>query len=799
MINSGFDNNVNKLIYCDSGSCTTTVAASGYYLSYDGKGVIQCTSSNKCYNQTVTSFRYFINAGAVATSKIIIQCYSGKCSIITPNIGYYITHTSSILINCTSRSQCSEINVSDGYYPSGYKGTAVTKYIIHCLNFGGNISCGLEATSVGLYVSNDSNILVDCDENECHTIIATNGIFRSATSSINAKIKRDENGVDMVVYDNLQKRSPVYNLISCDAESCRELNIAELAVIPLCTFSNNKCYITNEYAMTNTATTTLTAGGFCTNSDRSKLYFATDTIVVESNVIGSSSSTFIYTTTNSNCLEVSKLYKSYYYTVGSNIYHLDDNRITQIVNTGYYFINVIENTLASGRNIDEYNGSNVKIYKCNGTSCTVIDKLKTISYFADVNKKIIKYDPEIMKYSFAYSKDIICIYSDNTCVPKYDLEKREFCITYLGELVLTTGDIKSRESGGCFKSNGIETNIYGYSQYLYKMDRFSATMIDNTAYYIVTKSTNYTAEYKDYYNKPKNIVIYGCIKKNCDIYSPKEKIYYYDNVSKSMYKLEDGVWKAPEKGGYAYISISPNEAYIYKFSIKLNEIHIEKKVTTGFYYTVDKEMYECSNNDCQTISDSGYVFTNNGEIYYCEYDSEELEETVCKIQSCVIGQYYYIDNYYYRCDSGNVLNIMTSKYCVYSAKYIINFPTILSDDYPSKVRYAVDKIARNNNSTATFKTGRNYLPVVPAVYTNCTYNFEDREASFDLLCVRNYVTFNKFDEAEICSVSNMGYVVCTDDSDNPKKCNPSSAIRSIHIPLTYIIIFIITTITVLYI
>jgi len=233
--------------------------------------------------------------------------------------------------------------------------------------------------------------------------------------------------------------------------------------------------------------------------------------------------------------------------------------------------------------------------------------------------------------------------------------------------------------------------------------------------------------------------------------------------------------------------------YIYKFSIKNNLIVLESKVNTGFYYTVDKEMYECTNTDCQPITDSGYVFTNSGEIYYCEYDSEELEETVCKIQSCVTGQYYYIDGYYYRCDSGSVLNLMTSKSCVYSAKYVINFPTILSNDYPSKVRYAVDKIARNNRSTATYKRGRNYLPVVPAVYTNCTYNFEDKEPNFDLVCVNNYVTVTRNNEAEICSIGNMGYVYCSDDSDNPNKCNPSSAFRILNNPILHILIAIITS------
>ena len=795
MLNAGYDNYSNKLIACHAGNCQTVVANVGYYLDYERKGVIYCTSSVKCSYVAVSNFRYFLNAGANLTSKRIIYCNFGSCSVITPSVGYYITYSPSILINCVSRSECSEMSVSEGYYPSPYTG-----YIIHCLSNNDNVNCGLESTKPGAYVSNESKVLVLCDENECKTMQAAVGTYISARTNSGVKVKRSKNGMDLIVPEegeegggHLQKRDSTHNIIICDLESCRELGTSELALIPICTFANNVCYITTDYANQMYATTTLMAGGYCTNLERSKLYFATDTIVVESNVIGSSSSTYVHTTTSTNCLEVSKAYKNYYFTSGSNIYHLDDSRITLMVDVGYYFININDNTLASGRNIDEYNNPNTKIYKCNGQVCSIIDKLSTDAYFADVNKKIIKYTAETKTFSFPYTKDIICIYDSNQCTPKYDLIKQEFCITYMGELVLATRDIPSRESAPCYRSKDIDSDIYGYSQFLYRMDKFSAVMVDRTSYHIVTKSTNFTAEYKDYTNKPQNIVVYGCIKNNCDVYTPMEKIYYYDSSTHFMYRLVKGVWEAPEKAGYAYISISPNELYIYKFNIKNGEIVLESRVTTGFYYTVDNEMYECSNTDCQPISDSGYVFTNNGQIYYCEYDSEELEDTVCKIQSCVTGQYYYIDGYYYRCESGSNLNLMNSKNCVYSSRYVINFPTILSDDYPSRVRYAVDKIAKNNRSTATSKKGRNYLPVVPAVFTNCTYNFEDHEATFDLVCVNNYVTLNNVKEPEICSVSNMGYVYCADDSDNPNKCNPSAAHRSIKISFTVVLLTILTT------
>ncbi|ORX45813.1 hypothetical protein BCR36DRAFT_585567 [Piromyces finnis] len=794
MLNEGYDNSSNKLISCQSNDCKTIEANVGYYLDYKRTGVIYCSSSTKCSFIAVNSFRYYLNAGANTTSKQIIQCYSGNCNAITPTIGYYITYSPSILINCVSRLECAEIPATEGYYFSSYKGTINTKYIIHCINNNDNISCGLEATSKGAYVSNEAKSLVICDENECKAIQAGVGVYISAGSTPGKKIKRSDDDIDIFLPGEeeqhyIQKRENIHNIIICDQESCRELSAAELALIPICSFNNDLCYITSVYASQTGATTTLTTGGYCTNLERSKLYFATGTIIVESNNTENNNNSAM----NTNCIEVSKAYKNYYFTSGSNIYHLDDSRVTLMVNTGYYFINIISNTLANGINIDEYNDKRTKIFKCNGQSCSVVDNLTTDTYIADINKKIIKYSSDTKKFSFPYTKDIICIYGGNHCTPKYDLVKQEFCITYKGELVLTSGNIPSRESALCYRSNSIDTNIYGHSEFLYQMDRFSAKMIDHTSYRIISKSTNYTADYKDYTIKPKNIVIYGCVKKRCDIYSPKENIYYYDDSVNTMYRLVNGVWEAPQKSGYAYISVNPTDFYIYKFSIINNAIKLESRVNIGFYYTIDKEMYECSNNGCRHISDSGYVFTNNGEIYYCEYDSEELEETVCKIQSCVLGQYYFIDGYYYRCESGNILNLMNSKNCVYSARYIINFPTILSNDYPSKVRYAVEKIAKNNHSTATYKKGRNYLPVVPAVYTNCTYNFEDHEPTFDLVCVNNYVTLNKVDESEICSVSNMGYVYCADDSDNPDKCNPSAAHQSIKISFTFLLLTIITS------
>ena len=75
-------------------------------------------------------------------------------------------------------------------------------------------------------------------------------------------------------------------------------------------------------------------------------------------------------------------------------------------------------------------------------------------------------------------------------------------------------------------------------------------------------------------------------------------------------------------------------------------------------------MYHCiDKNHCSTIDNSGYYFTNAGEMYYCIYDSEEQEETECSKQLCTYGQYYYLNDSYYYCNSGSFLMPVTSKQC----------------------------------------------------------------------------------------------------------------------------------------
>jgi hypothetical protein len=103
----------------------------------------------------------------------------------------------------------------------------------------------------------------------------------------------------------------------------------------------------------------------------------------------------------------------------------------------------------------------------------------------------------------------------------------------------------------------------------------------------------------------------------------------------------------------------------------------------------------------------------------------------------------------------------------------------LTEEFPDKIKQAVDDIQKNNNSTAVVtRRGKNYLEAVSGIFTNCTYNVEETKSTFDLVCVNNYVRVDdETDEVKICNVDQLGYVECIEDEDNPEKCSVSGAFR----------------------
>jgi len=804
-VNAGSDSSTKPLIYCNGIICRTTAGTNGYYLSgvkeNGNYGIIKCTSSTSCSPVILSNIRksehYYLNSGGDKLQKALIRCKSRSCTTVTASDGYFIMDDASTLIYCENPTSCSTITASPGFY-----NTAVTvdtgKKIIECTSLA-IVTCEIKDANAGFYVAKASNVLINCNSTPCKAITVNNGIFRSATTQVISSRRDTIPGEEEGEVSNKERAttSVVYNIISCSTTGCNELSTSELSSIPVCTFNNNKCFINNKVSISTTTVSAISAGSYCTNSDRSVIYFATDTVVIDPEIIDGTTSIYTYTTTTTNCIEALDKYSESYYTIGSSIYKISDSSIIQLVATGYYFINVDTNTLVNGNSIENYNNESVKLFRCNDSSCSIIDKPENTAYYADVNKRIIVYNPNSDSYNFAYENEVICIYSNNKCTPRADVKNMEFCITYKGELCLVTNDIKSRETGECYKADTISSKVYGLSQYMYQLNAFAAERIVDNAYYVVSMSTNSTATIRDYSGKNNSLVIYGCIESKCDTYQPEEGVYYYDTVSRYMFRYEGDKWVSPQASGYALISTSPGDVYINRFSLKNNRTTIDGKVRSGYYYTIDKEMYECDQDkyQCEKIDNNGYYFTVSGEIYQCIYDSEGLEATECVKKNCVVGQYYYINSKYYYCSSGYMLNLVSDKTCEYDDKVIMNFPVAFSESFPEKIKTAVENISLINNSTALVTNINNkYITSVSAVYTNCTYTVEEKDSEFDLLCVNNFVSVNDKKDIQICSLPNLGYVECIEDENNPEKCNPSGALSQYKVGITLVLSIIVSSI-----
>jgi len=785
--------NDKNLIYCNGKNCNTLISITGYYLAglssadTEANRLIQCTDSI-CNPRLILTTSTFINNGIDNYLKPLIHCENDKCKTQEVTSGYFLSDTLDSLIYCEMNS-CKVIKATSGYYY--YGGSQMSnKYIIKCENQNSSdIECEKTEGEAGFYVSNNQNVLINCTEEQCKSFIAKNGIFRSATTTkISSTSKRRLSRFN-------RRATMIYNLIICGNDECHELSSSELAQIPICNYVDDKCYIDLPKSSSSTLdkVTSISAGGFCTNSDHSKIYFATGSIIVESNEVDSS---FSITSKTKNCLEVSKKYKNNYYIYGDIIYKLNENSITEVNEPGYYFIDSNTNTLATYDDIDSYNVESVKLYKCNEDGCSVVSRPDTITYYTDVNKNIIMYD--VTRDRYAFMNNIICIYSNGKCTPNSNMNNQNVCITYKGEIVLTSAEIQSHETDTCYKSNDINTNIYGYNQNLYLMDSNSVQLIQNTSYFFINSISHTMANYKDFINgKNYSVLVYGCLLSNCHLYEPEEGLYYYNTVGKYLIKYENGVWTTPKTSGYALVSINPNEVYIYKFSIVSGNTILENKASEGFYYTIDEEMYVCTNQShvCEKISESGYYFTASDEMYYCLYDSEHIEKTTCYKQTCTAGQYYFIEDRYHRCEKNSILHPVSQKYCSNFEKVIINFPTMYKNEMPTQVKKAIDNIEIHNNSTSVVKSNNiNTMNIVPGIFTNCTYNNEDDTTNFDLICISNYVLVDEDKDAKICSIEKLGYIECEADPENPGKCHASFALHSFYSSMimhTVIIFFII--------
>jgi len=825
-INSGKDANLKKLIHCSNNHCETVAAGIGNYAGQEGEGVINCSSSNYCTFKRIRSKMKFVNSGSNKSAYGIISCtYSKGCAVARAEVGYYLTYTNTLLIECTSSVSCNEIIPTVNYYSNADTDDSESS-IINCVQSRQDIICTLEETNRGYYITSSPKHLIHCNPGKkCKYINGENGIYRESLKKITSSSKRysedvNDNGnendlVESKIIQQSRRDSggeEDFGIIRCINGKCTSLTEKEMAEIPICEFSKNHCSVVptksthhNRYK----SPTSVEAGNICTNEDRSIFYFATDSIVAKNNDVIFSDPSSKLISGKSNCLEVNGSYSDKFFTVGSKIYRLNEDCVLQFYEPGYYFINTNTNTLVSGKNINLYNDKDVFLYRCDGNRCKIMDPPSSTVYLVDVNKRILRYDVQSRRYLFAYDKDIICIYKNNQCTPNTDLMKREFCVTYRGELVLAKSDINNRESGECTKASSMSSEIYGYGQYLYTMDLHAARMVTRTGYYIINNWTNTTimsmpetTRITTSKSKNNRYILYGCQLSSCKIYEPEVSTYYYDDEANILLHYKDHYWQYPTaSSGYAYISLDPSHTSVYQFQKDRKEYKVNDTIVEdGYYYTIDKEMYHCHQKQyggCRLIEDTGYYFTQAGEVYYCVYDSEDIEPTECTQQNCVMSQYYAINDWYYRCDANSVLAPVRSRTCSYDKKVVIHYPISLTQNYPSRIAQAVENIKKTNNSTAISikprQREKNYLESISGVFTNCTYEVEETKSTFDLVCVHNYVTLDpETKEPMICSIENLGYIKCIDDEENPEKCYISQAYYSLVYPSFKIIIFIIS-------
>ncbi|OUM59856.1 hypothetical protein PIROE2DRAFT_14522, partial [Piromyces sp. E2] len=846
-LNAGTDNGTKALIHCSNSHCVTEDATIGYYRAEFGEsGVIVCTSNTNCKISSLR-YNYYINSGADKYVKPIIACSKNiYCNTKKVVAGYYLVQESNnLLINCKTGISCEVEEASVGYYynSANYNSNSDVETIIRCYSSPTNsIICNTEKKNEGFYISgSENNVLINCMGSKCKSIVVENGIFRSAASvktsvknSSRDKYSEDEDGVEYVEHsgrgsderNELDKQSNVMlriseknlfsratsknsegvvsTLIICSGNVCNELTAEELNNIPVCTYNSDICYLDNSnYSVTsntNNIITSVVAGDYCTDSSRSTLYFATETIVEYNDVISGVLSTS--KTSTKNCIKASSQYASNLFTVGNNIYQVDEGFIKQVYESGYYFINIKKNTLVYGTEIKEYNNSNVLLYKCDGASCRIMDKPTSNTFYTDVTKRIIKYTVEDDKYTFINKKENICMFDSNTCTPKYDMGENDFCITAQGNIVVAGEKIKSRETGKCYMSYSISENVlaFSYNSVLYLLNSNAAKQVVTSGYYFAENNKYNSAEYKAFNTTSSGITLYGCINHNCQVYQPQPDIYYFDMLTNYLIQRKNDEWISPIKVGHLNVSISPEETYIYSYTMSDNkELLLTKTNKSGYYYTIDNKMYYCDVGvkTCKEIEDSAYILTNSNEFFYCVVDSEG-EETECFKKTCTTGQIYYIKSDYYRCTTGSYLELVRSRTCDHDDVVVINFPLIYSDTFPIGVYNSISNIAKNNHYVPTQKTSRQSIESFQGVFTNCTYDAYDEDTTYDQICMQNYVKLNQDNEPDICNVKILGYTYCTvEDGDNKDKCNPSGAFTQKSLSMLQIMTFIISTIIIL--
>jgi len=828
-INSGEDKMIKPIIACTKNViCNTKKANSGYYLIQNNSNLlINCNQPTNCQMEN-GSIGYYFNAENMDSStdaETIINCVASTytsetiCSTEKRNNGFYLSGSSNnILVDC-SGGKCKSIEVQNGIFCSAGGVSKTSKSAFNKgrdayddyeedLGYVKELQGELEVEERNVYdfvhhtgrdeeEGEEGRIIEPLEDQEQEGVeireleqepenIEVRGLVQELEN-----VEEENSNISARAGNSYEVAS---TLIICNGGVCTELTAEEVRAIPICTYNNDVCYLDNSRVATQSdKITSVVAGEYCTDSSRSTIYFAMETIVEFNDIVSSSKSP------GKNCIKASSQYNNNLFTVGNKIYRVSEASIVEINDKGYYFININKNVLVYSSEIKDYNNEYVLLYKCDGINCHIMEKPLSTTYYTDVTKRIIKYSIDEGKYSFVNTRENTCFFEDNTCTPKYDIAENDFCITADGNLVVAGETIRSRETGKCYMSSSIRENVlaYSHSSTLYFLNSNAASQITTSGYFFAENSRYQSADYRLFNSTHIGITLYGCVNKNCQVYTPQPNVYYFDMLTNYLIQKKDKVWISPYTVGYINVSVNPEEEYIYSYTIsESKELLLTKTNKNGYYNTVDGQMYKCDTGiqTCSEIEESSYVLTNSNELFYCIVDSEG-EDTECFKRTCTVNEIYYIEDNYYRCLMGSYLEVIRPKTCVHDDVVVINFPLIYTDSFPTNVFKTISNIAKNNHYVPTEKVSRTALETVQGVFTNCTYNVYDDYATYDQICMANHVKLNQDKEPDICSIELLGYTFCTvEEGEDPYKCNPSSAFGQKQFSIIKVMTFIISII-----
>ncbi|OUM70363.1 hypothetical protein PIROE2DRAFT_1503, partial [Piromyces sp. E2] len=314
----------NQLIQCRSDNGCEGIELSnsksmGYYVNAEASdltnALIFC-SNKKCEKQTVPDINmYYIGVGEDGEVNGLIECIefdATSTGSTTPPAADPTTNTPATAKRkraTEKRSKLKSLFTSSGHYLNGGYNKSINQTIV-CDSSDG---CQIQKVDLGYYCPEMIDAIAG---NYCYEEIVSRDYWAVSqtvnTSEENAEVEEDGNKVAMPRDSN-----DVYGIIRCVAGKCSVLTASEIASIPVCEFNNNKCYITLEYALTKSTTTSISAGNICTNADH---FLDEVTINAMANY-------------------------GYYYTVDGEMYHCnhdEDDECVPITNTGYYFTNVGE-------------------------------------------------------------------------------------------------------------------------------------------------------------------------------------------------------------------------------------------------------------------------------------------------------------------------------------------------------------------------------------------------------------------------------------------------------------------------